>query len=434
MPAHIDQFPKFAPVRQTFPDRSLGDVERETRLQLSGANLLGNLPKGSKIAVGAGSRGIRDIVPVVRAVISYLREAGMEPFLFPAMGSHGSATAEGQANVLRHFGLTEDVIGCPIRSSLEVVSLGKTAEGVEALMDRHAAESDGVLLVNRIKWHTSFSGALESGLFKMMAIGLGKLAGAEMYHAHGYRIGMETVIRSAGRLVLSSGKILGGVAIAEDANHRTAAIAALSASEMELREEEILRMVKSWMPALPVSPIDILILDEIGKIISGTGMDTKVVNRTIRGQYNPWPELPRVERIFVRSLSPESYGNGVGVGLADVIHDRVLTQIDWPTSYVNSLTAGTPTGSRTPIHFGTDRECLERIGPTVGKFDLSTLRIVWIRNTLELSDLMMSETLLEEIQGKPNLSVTGPLEPLAFDTRGDLLAEAWRTAYATETA
>ena len=232
----------------------------------------------------------------------------MRPFLFPAMGSHGAASAEGQADVLAHYGITEATMGCPVVSQLEVVSLGKTADGIEAFMDKMAYESDGVMLVGRVKWHTDFAGKIESGLFKMMAIGLGKFAGAQRYHAYAYRLGLEHVIRSVGRQVLKSGKILGGLAILEDANHNTGKLDAVPVEVMEQREEENLALVKSWMGRIPMD-LDILIMDEIGKNISGAGMDTKVVNRGVNGEYNPWPDTPRFERIFVRDLSELTYNS-----------------------------------------------------------------------------------------------------------------------------
>src|SRR5207253_5482044 len=224
-----------------------------------------------------------------------------------------------------------------IVSALEVVPLGKTADGIEAFMDRTAYESDGVMLVGRVKWHTDFAGKIESGLFKMMAIGLGKFAGAQRYHTYAYKLGLEHVIRSVGRQVLKSGKILGGLAILEDAYHNTAQLTAVPVENMERDEEKLLELVKSWMGKIPVPHLDILILDEIGKNISGAGMDTKVVNRGVHGQYNPWPDAPVIQRIFIRDLSSLSYGNGVGLGMADVVSDRLLNKIDWLPTCINSL-------------------------------------------------------------------------------------------------
>jgi hypothetical protein len=413
------RFPRLLPVRRHFPDRAIRDVPGETRLQLAASGLGAGLKPGAKVAVGVGSRGIANIAIIVRSVVDYWRSRGCRPFIFPAMGSHGAATAEGQAGVLEHFGIHEASMGCPVISSLDVVSVGSTADGIEACMDRRAFESDGVMLVGRVKWHTDFSGNIESGLLKMMAIGLGKFAGAQRYHTHAYKPGLEHVIRSVARQVLQSGKILGGLAILEDANHNTAKLAAVRAEDMERTEEELLALVKTWMGRIPFS-LDVLILDEIGKDISGAGMDTKVVNRSVYGESNPWPTEPRFERIFVRDLSAHTYGNGVGLGMADVIHDRLLEKIDWNATTINSLTASTPTAIRTPVHFSTDRECLERIAPTVGKEDLSRVTYGWVKNSLELSFLKFSENLRNRIEEDPTLEVVGSAEEMEFDAAGNL--------------
>jgi hypothetical protein len=414
------EFPRLLLVRQNFPDRSLRDVRSAVSAELA-QSAFGSrsLKPGARVAIGVGSRGITNIATIVRSVADFWKSKGAKPFIFPAMGSHGAATAAGQADVLAHYGIIEATMGCPVVSSLEVVPLGRTPEGIEAFMDRNAFESDGVMLVGRVKWHTDFAGAIESGLFKMMAIGLGKFAGAQRYHTYAFKLGLETVIRSIGRQVLASGKILGGLAILEDAHHSTAQVTAVPVEEMERREEELLRLVKSWMGRIPMD-LDVLILDEIGKNISGAGMDTKVVNRGVYGQYNPWPDTPRIERIFVRGLSELSYGNGVGLGMADVVSDRLLEKIDWNPTWINSLTASTPAAIRTPIHFPTDRECLARIAPTVGRLDLRDVTYGWVRNSLELGLIALSENLRREIEKNPILEILGPPRPMEFDSKGNL--------------
>ncbi len=414
-------FPRIFLVRQHFPDRAIKDIPGAIAEELSSADFAGRLQPGARVAIGVGSRGIANVSVIVGAVVDYFRSHGMQPFLFPAMGSHGAATAEGQADVLRHYGIDERTMGCPIISSLEVVPLGATPEGIQTFMDRHAYQSDAVFLVNRVKWHTDFAGKIESGLFKMMAIGLGKFAGAQNYHTWGYKLGLEEVIRRVGRKVLATSKILGGLAIVEDANHSTAKLQAVRVEEMEQREEELLALAKSWMGRIPVD-LDILIVDEIGKHISGAGMDTKVINRSIHAAYNPWPELPRIERIFIRDLSELSYGNGVGIGMADVIADRILSKIDWAATHINSLTASTPEAIRTPIHFPTDRECLEKIWPTVGKFRIEDITIGWIRNTMKLNLLALTENLLSAIEANPTLQILGPARELEFDAAGNLIS------------
>ena len=415
-------FSRLLLVRQHFPDRRIQDVRGEALRQLSAANFGARLAPGSRIAIGVGSRGIANIASIVRAVVDYWKEQGVSPFIFPAMGSHGAATAEGQADVLAHYGIHEATMGCPVVSQLEVVSLGKTEDGIEAFMDRKAYESDGVMLIGRVKWHTDFAGKIESGLFKMMAIGLGKFAGAQRYHTFAYRLGLERVIRTVGRQVLKSGKILGGLAILEDANHNTAKLEAVPVEKMESREEELLALTKSWMGRIPVENLDILILDEIGKNVSGAGMDTKVVNRSVHGEYNPWPNAPRIERIFIRDLSPLTYNNGVGLGRADVVHDRLLDKIDWVPTQINSLTASTPAAIRTPIHYSTDRKCLETIAPTVGKFDSKTITIGWIKNSLEIGVIGITENLRGQIEKNTSLEILGPARDWPFDAAGQLSA------------
>ncbi len=412
--------PRLLIVRQKFPDRRIPDVPGEVRRQLTASAFASRLQPGARVAIGVGSRGIHNLAAIVRAAVDYWKEAGMHPFLFPAMGSHGAASAAGQAEVLAHYGITEAAMGCPLVSQLEVVSLGKTADGIEAFMDKAAYESDGVMLIGRVKWHTDFAGNIESGLFKMMAIGLGKFAGAQRYHAYAYRLGLEHIIRTVGRQVLASGRILGGLAILEDANHNTGKIDAVPVEAMEQREEANLALVKSWMARIPMD-LDILILDEIGKNISGAGMDTKVVNRGVNGEYNPWPGIPRFERIFVRDLSELTYNSAVGLGMADVVTDRLVNRTDWTPTIINSLTANTPAAIRTPVHFATDRECLDRILPTVGKLDLATVTLGWIRNTMELGRLGLSENVRAAVEANATLEIEAVTD-FEFDRAGNLVS------------
>lgn len=415
------EFARLLLVKQNFPDRGIRDIAAETARQLRASPFAARVKPGGRVAIGVGSRGIANIATIVRGVVDYFAAHGLKPFIFPAMGSHGAATAEGQAEVLAHYGIHEATMGCPIISQLDVVPLGKTQDGIEAFIDRAAYESDGVMLVGRVKWHTDFAGSIESGLFKMMAIGLGKFAGAQRYHTYAYKLGLGNVIRSVGRQVLASGKILGGLAILEDAYHNTAQLTPVLVEEMERKEEELLALVKSWMGKIPVPALDVLILDEIGKNISGAGMDTKVVNRGVYGQYNPWPDTPRIERIFVRDLSAVSYGNAAGVGLADVVTDRLVEKIDWVPTRINALTASTPAAIRLPIHFPSDRECLQAIWPTVGKFRAGDVTIGWIRNTLELTPIVLSENLMPEIEKNPLLEVIAGPRPIQFDEAGNLV-------------
>ncbi len=413
---------KLVPILQEFPDRSLPDVAAAVREQMEQAAWARTVAAGSRIAVGVGSRGIRNIDTIARAVVDFWLSRGVQPFIVPVMGSHGAATAEGQADVLSHYGINPTTMGAPVKSSLEVVQVGTTPEGIDVSMDRRAFESDGVMLCGRIKWHTDFEGSLESGIHKMMAIGLGKWAGAKRYHSWALRIGMDQVIRSVGASVLGTGKMLGSLAILEDAHHNTAEVRALGAEGMADQEERLLQRVKSWKPNLPAKEIDLLILDEIGKDISGAGMDTKVVNRGGPGGPNSWTGVPAVNRIFIRNLSGNTYGNAIGMGLADIAHDRLVRQVDYPATWVNALTSSVTSPGFTPLHYPTDRECIERVLATCGKIDTSECTVAWIRNTLQLSRLLVSENLLPGLAANPAIQVLGPPAALPFDSAGDLIS------------
>jgi hypothetical protein len=414
-------FAPFLLVRQHFPSRKLTDIPGEIARQMNASRLADGLRPGARIAIGAGSRGIANHALIIRSLVEWWKGRGMAPFIFPAMGSHGAATAKGQAEVLAKYGITEAAMGCPIRSSLSVVDLGSTPEGIRVVMDRIAHQSDGVMLCGRVKWHTDFAGKLESGLFKMMAIGLGKFDGARRYHAHAYKLGLETVIRSVGRKVLESGKILGGLAILEDGNHDTAVVEAIRVEQMERREEQLLELVKGWMPKIPVPALDVLIVNELGKNWSGAGLDTKVVNRSVHAHYNPWPSLPVIERIFLRDISPLSYGNAIGIGMCDVAHRRILRKIKRRPTYVNSLTSGTPAVIRTPITFASDRECLETVSRVVGKLDPAEVTIGWIRNTLDLTLVAVTANLRAELERNPVVEIVGGERALEYDAAGDLV-------------
>lgn len=404
-------------IRQDFPVHRIPDVRAETRAQLDRVDLAARLESGARIAVGVGSRGIANIAAIVESVVRYWRERGMAPFIFPAMGSHGAATAEGQADVLARFGITEASMGCPIVSRVDVVSLGTTADGIEVFVDATAHAADAIMIVGRVKWHTNFNGAVESGLMKMAAIGMGKFAGAQKYHTHAQRLGLEHVIRTVGHRVLDATKMIGGLAIVEDAHHNTARIEAVPVECLEQRDEANLALAKSWMPTLPCD-LDVLIVDRMGKNISGTGMDAKIVNRGPSSEYNPWPGLPRVNRIFVRELDPQSHGNAVGIGLADVTTDRLAGQIDWEPTRVNALSSGTPSRIRLPVHFASDRECLEWVSRTAGRVDSADVTYGWVRNTLDLDRVALSPNLRGACASR-GMAIDRELD-VAWDDRGNL--------------
>ena len=413
---------KLVPVLQELPDRSLPDVAVAVRRQMEQAEWTRRVRAGSRIAVGVGSRGIRNMDTIAKAVVDYWRSRAVKPFIVPVMGSHGAATAAGQADVLAHYGIEESTMGAPVVSSLEVVQVGTTPEGIAVSMDRQAFESDGVMLCGRVKWHTDFEGPIESGIHKMMAIGLGKWEGAKRYHSWALKIGMGQVVQSVGAAVLKTGKMLGGMAILEDAHHNTAEVHALGADGMAESEAKLLRRVKSWKANLPAAEIDLLIVDEIGKDISGAGMDTKVVNRGAPDGPNSWRDVPTVHRIFVRNLTGNTYGNAIGMGMADMAHDRLVEQVDFQATWVNALTSSVTSPAFTPLHYPTDRECIERVLPTCGKLDTHECSVMWIRNTLQLSNLLVSENLLPELAANPAIRILGPAAELPFDASNNLLS------------
>jgi hypothetical protein len=410
---------KLIPVRQRFPVRRLSDVREGTLAVMRGAAWTSAVKPGARIAVGVGSRGISNIAVMTKAVVDFWKERGCRPFIIPVMGSHGGASAEGQAQVLEHYGISEVTMGVPVVSSLDVVQIGRTPEGIAVSMDKQAYESDGVMLLSRVKWHTSFEGKLESGVHKMMAIGLGKWEGAKRYHAFALRMGMEPVIRSVGKVVLDTGRMLGGLAILEDAHHNTAEVHALGAEGMAEQEEVLLERTKSWKAGLPFAEIDLLIIDEMGKNISGTGSDTKVMNRGLLGR-NTLPGMVKIQRVFARDLTDESGGNATGIGLCDVISDRLYNKIDFPATWVNAFTSSILLSTMCPPHFADDRTCIEKIIMTCGKLDPYECSIARIRNTMELGEFEISEALLPEIAGNPDIEIIGEPHELEYDAQGML--------------
>jgi hypothetical protein len=414
--------PNFVPIRQNFPHRRIDDISGAVRKELETSDIASGIASGARIAIGAGSRGISNLAPIVRATVDFWKSHGCRPFIFPAMGSHGAGTPEGQASVLAHYGIDERTMACPVVSSFDVAALGTTRRGIDVVASRDAWESDGVFLVNRVKWHTSFAGALESGVTKMMAIGLGKIDGARICHTHARKLGMEAVIRSVGEFVMETGKVIGGLGITEDAYHDTAKVTAMPTASLIACEEELLALAKSWMARLPFPAVDVLIVDEMGKNISGTGVDLKVVNRGVIEMFNPWPDTTRVERIFIRSLSGLSYGNGNGIGVADVVHDRLLGNFDYKAGMVNAVTSGSLGLMRVPLHFPSDRECFEVVAGSVGKFDPEDITVAWIRNTLELGSLAISNNLLETIPADSPVEVAGPVRSVEYDAAGDFVS------------
>ena len=411
-------FPKVVKIRQTFPRPRVEDVGGAVREQLRREDVVSAVRPGMSVAVTAGSRGIAKIDEVLRAVIEGLRELGAEPFIVPAMGSHGGATAEGQVEILASLGVTEEFCGAPIRSSMETVEIGETARGVPVFMDRIASEADGVVLVNRIKAHTDFRAEVESGLLKMASIGLGKHAQALALHGYGVE-GIRDFMVEVGEEVLDSGHVLFGLGIVENAYDEPATIEAIPTGEIPTRERELLRGYMDIMPVLPISDIDILYVDALGKNYSGTGMDTNVIGRfRILGVEEP--ESPDVKYLIVGDVSEESHGNALGVGLADLTTERLVGQIDRNAMNANVITSTFVERAKVPMVLSDDREVLETAVRCNWGVPPEETRFVRIPNTLHLEYLYVSENLVEEALAKGDAEVVSEPDELRFDAEGRL--------------
>jgi hypothetical protein len=342
---------------------------------------------------------------------------GANPFVFPAMGSHGGATDEGQRLVLAEYGVTSEFTGAEVRSSVEAIKITTTPEGFPVFMDRNAWQSDGVLVINRVKPHTRFSGKIESGLLKMMTIGMGKPEGAQESHLLASRLGYEPVIRAVAGAVLGSGKILAGLAVVENSRHEVAAVRAAQPGGIIALDEEMLMLAKRLQPRLPFSRLDLLMVDEMGKNISGAGMDSKVIGRGVEGGRG---DAPEITLIYPRDLTPEAGGNALGVGVADMIHERLYRKIDFEKMYVNARTSLNTDVARLPMWFKTDHDALDFSLRFLGNPRGSELRLAAIRNTLNLDRILVSDALAAEADQLPGWRVSPDSAPLAFDGDGNL--------------
>jgi len=409
--AEPGDYPRFARVRR-HRDPPRVDPAEATREALADVEELASLPDGASVGITAGSRGIHDMPTVLATIVEELQSQGLEPFVFPAMGSHGGANAQGQREMLAELGVTEESMGCEIRSSMDVEVVGEDGKGRPVYAAVDALEADAVLLANRVKLHTDFHGDIESGLCKMAVIGIGKQRGANAAHIAALDSSFREVIPERTGILLDEVPIVGGVAVIENAHERTAEIHGVDADDLLEREPELLERSAELFPELPVEDLDLLVLDEVGKNISGTGMDTNVVGRMLL-QNEPEFDSPEITRIYVRDLTPETHGNANGIGLADFAHRRVAEKIDTTTTYVNSITGGQPERGRLPVIAPSDYTALTLTYSTAGVTDPADLRIARIKNTLEPDDLLVSEPVAEELRGREGFEVGDP-EPLAL--------------------
>jgi hypothetical protein len=407
-------------IRQRLDPPVVGDVAAAVRAEIAALDLRGRVKPGARVAVTAGSRGVADIAPILRAACDSLKDLGTAPFLVPAMGSHGGATAEGQLQVLARYGVTPESMGVPIHSSMEVVEIGQMSWGLPVLVDRHAYEADHIVLVNRVKPHTNFRCHVESGLMKMLVIGLGKHQGALLAHRAGVDIGLDRMVPEVGRYSLSKLPILFGLATVENARHQTARVQAMLPEALEETEARMLREAWHLLGRIPFDFLHLLIVDEIGKDISGTGMDPNVLGRMYIFPAEE-PKSPRYVRILARDLTEATAGNAVGMGLADFATRRLADKVNFQYTYTNSLTGLSPMRSKLPIIFETDREAIQGALRTIGLTPPAEAKVARIRNTLALEYLYASHALLPEIRERPELEVLdGPWE-LQFSAQGDLV-------------
>jgi hypothetical protein len=405
-----DVLPRWALVRQHFDETEIEDVAAAVRSAL--APVIDVVRQGSRVCVAAGSRGIDRIDQVVKAAVDTFHEAGAEVFIVPAMGSHGGATPRGQLDVLAEYGITPEAMGCEIRSSMDTVQLGQVRPGIPVFIDRNAFEgADFIVPINRVKVHTDFTGPIESGLMKMIAIGLGKQRGADTLHTQGFSVFHELIPETA-EFTLAHAPIPFGLALLENGRARLFHIEAVPAPQIRVREAELLVKATEALARIPVSALDVLVIDEIGKDISGLGMDSNVVGRYYDG---PTGQPPSIQRIVVRDLTEGTAGNGVGLGMAEVALSRAVRKLDRRKTYMNAVTAKTPEGVRIPLTVECDRDAIDVALACCLKVRTETARVVRIRDTKHLDLLLVSEAALPEVLATGRCEVIGPLHEMAFD-------------------
>ena len=373
---------------------------------------------GQRIAIGVGSRGIDRITEVVAATAAAIRARGGSPIVVPAMGNHGGSTDEGQASILEGLGITEQSVGAPIRPLMTTRDVAKTAGGVPVHVAAEALDADGVVIVNRVKPHTDFeSTRIGSGLLKMLAIGFGKSEGAAACHRGAQRLGLERVLLEVSQEVLARLPVVAGLALIEDGKHALARVEALAKAAIVDREPALLAEAAALMPALPFPRIDVLVVDRLGKDISGAGMDPNIIGRGVDGLPRP-SRRSDVGAIYVRGLTPASHGNAIGMGMADVVSTKLVDSLDRDAMFTNALSSMTPTTAKTPVHFGSDRHCLRAALRFAGS-DAASAGIVRIRSTIALDRFIASETYAEEIARRDDLEVLSTPADWPFDANGD---------------
>lgn len=414
-------YPKMFVVEQALPSRRLADVARATVLELRRVKLKEMVRPGREIAIAASARGIRDQAVIIKSLVEELKAGGTKPFIIPAMGSHGGSTPEGQAALLKGYNITEESVGAPIRSSIDADLIGTTERGAPVHADRYACGADGIVLVNRIKAHIDFEATHESGLYKMMVAGLGKPMGAKYFHLYASKYGYHSVMTEMAGLALERLPVILGIGIVENAYGETEKVRALNSDEMRegAVEADLLKSAKKNMGKIPLDEVDLLIVDEIGKDIAGSGLDTNVIGR--KGETETWhAQKPRIKRIIVRGLTEKTQGNALGIGYADFTTNRVVEKIDNHQTYVNAITAHAPHEAKIPMIMENERSAVDAALSTIDLLKVEEARVVRIKNTLELAQFEVSEACLPELKGKGQIQIAQELGEMAFDREGNL--------------
>lgn len=417
--------PKLIEVTQTYPASPRLDFHSLLAGQFDKEGLSSKISPGMRIAVGVGSRGIANLKEIVEAALRVLIAAGTRPFVIPAMGSHGGATPEGQTKVLAEYGITAESLGVPIEAGMDVEKIGTALGGRDVVFSVPALRADGIVVINRVKPHTDFRGTLGSGIQKMLTIGFGKQIGAANAHRAAAHVGHEAAIREFAKVILGSVRVLCGIAILEDQHHQTAELRVLRPEAIVGEEQVLLEKARSLMPRLPLDEIDLLIVDQIGKEISGTGMDTNIIGRDIASYSTSLQHsngvTPHISRIFVRDLSHATNGNGIGIGLADFTTDRAVKALDLRSMYINATTSIGLHPAKIPIHFATDREAIYEALATLASPHPERARVVRIVNTLTLERMLISECCSEVLKELPGVSIIGQEQAMQFDRADNLL-------------
>ena len=405
------QLPKMVKVRQKFRTPQIADVAGEVKKAIKEAGVLSRINEDDRVAIAVGSRGVADLPILVRETVAAVMEAGGNPFIVPAMGSHGGATAEGQIDVLLQLGISEESVGAPILSSMEVIKLDELPNGLPVYIDKLAYESDKIIVINRIKPHTAFRGPVESGLMKMITIGLGKQKGAEAAHAYSFKYMAEHVPEMA-KISLTKVPIIFGLATIENAYDKPAKIVAVPAEELEEAEPGLLLEAKSLMPKIHFDSMDVLIVNELGKDISGDGMDPNITGNFATPYATGGPD---VKRTVVLGLTEKTHGNANGIGMADMTTKAVMNEIEWEKGYANALTSTVTDVVKLPMFLDTQELAVKAAIKTCNAFDLNKVRVVRIQNTLEIGEIWISESMMEEALKNKNIEVLSEPEELALD-------------------